>query len=554
MPVLSFLTQLAGATLLLLFAVRMVRTGIERAFGTSFQRLLTADRRAINLMPVGVLLAMVLQSSAAVALLVAGFSGTGALGFTKGLAIVLGGDLGSALLIVILSLKLNWLMPVLLTLGGILFLKTERRHLKQAGRIILGIAFILIALRFLREAVDPIRDSQILPALSSYLERDFLTAFLAGTALAFVMHSSVAVILMCVALVGVGALPVMVGVSLVLGANLGSAFLPVWLTRGMDRPCRRVPFANLALRGAAAILALFLVNNAPVLDLLPPLGPGATLVALHILFNTAVLSTLALAPLLETPLTALLPEHAPLASTAPHRRSHLDQTAISTPVTALACIRREVMRMAEVLSGMLAPVMALYDTFDKDQMRSIRDEDSVINKALDDIRLYAAALPHKEMSKVQMKELRSMMDYAIALEAAGDIVVKRLLPLAEEKASNKLRFSQNGRSELESIHQQVARNLTAATNVLVSDDVESARLLLEEKAEMARLERQSRKQHLKRLSAGDADSFGSSDIHLETAYSLKELNSWIVTVAHPILVREGQLLETRLSQELPTGS
>ena len=83
--------------------------------------------------------------------------------------------------------------------------------------------------------------------------------------------------------------------------------------------------------------------------------------------------------------------------------------------------------------------------------------------------------------------------------------------------------------------------------MLVSGDVESARALIEAKAKVAQLERASRKAHLKRLTAGEAESFASSDIHLETAYSLKELNSWIVTVAHPILFREGLLLDTRLA-------
>jgi len=71
--------------------------------------------------------------------------------------------------------------------------------------------------------------------------------------------------------------------------------------------------------------------------------------------------------------------------------------------------------------------------------------------------------------------------------------------------------------------------------------------LLEEKTEMARLERRTRKEHLKRLSAGVSESFASSDVHIETAYTLKEINSWVVTVAHPILLREGQLLDSRLA-------
>ena len=115
---------------------------------------------------------------------------------------VLGADLGSALLIQVLSFKLEWLVPFLLATGGAFFIKSDSRKLKQAGRIILGIAFILISLRFLRETMDPIRDSSFLPSIAGYLERDFVTAFIVGAVLAWVMHSSVAVILMCVTLGG----------------------------------------------------------------------------------------------------------------------------------------------------------------------------------------------------------------------------------------------------------------------------------------------------------------------------------------------------------------
>lgn len=82
--------------------------------------------------------------------------------------------------------------------------------------------------------------------------------------------------------------------------------------------------------------------------------------------------------------------------------------------------------------------------------------------------------------------------------------------------------------------------------MLVSDDLESARLLLEEKKECSARERSSRKKHLSRLQTGAQISFESSNIHLETLRALKDLNSQIATVAFPILLRGGQLLETRL--------
>ena len=72
MMIVTFLISIAGAMMLLLFAVRMVRTGIERSYGASFQRVLTGQRSHTQASLVGVALAVVLQSSAAIALLATG--------------------------------------------------------------------------------------------------------------------------------------------------------------------------------------------------------------------------------------------------------------------------------------------------------------------------------------------------------------------------------------------------------------------------------------------------------------------------------------------------
>lgn len=250
MAIVAFLIKLAGATMLLLYAVRMVRTRIERSCGASFQRVITRQRGYLQASVVGLIMAVVLQSSVAVALLSSGFAATGIFSFPTGLTIVLGGDLGSVLIIQFLSFRLDWLVPMLLAIGGYLFIKTESKKGRQLGRILMGVAFILISLHFLREAMDPIRDSAFLPAVADFLARDYITAFLAGAALPFVMHSSDVAILKCVTLVQIGAIPFAAGMSLVLGANFGSTFIPVWLTRGMPVSGRRVPFANLALRGS----------------------------------------------------------------------------------------------------------------------------------------------------------------------------------------------------------------------------------------------------------------------------------------------------------------
>lgn len=555
MAIVSFLVSLMGATMLLLFAVRMVRTGIERSYGASFQRVLTGQRSLSQASVVGVALAIVLQSSAAVALLTSGFAASGMLSFPIGLAIVLGGDLGSALIIQILSFKLDWLVPLLLAVGGYMFVKTEARKVRQLGRILMGVAFILISLRFLREAMDPIRDSAFLPAVAEYLARDYMTAFLVGAALAFVMHSSVAAILMCVTLVQIDAIPFAAGLSLVLGANFGSAFIPVWLSRGMTLSARRIPFANLVLRGTWAVITLFAANLALRSGALGDPQGGQMLVYAHLAFNASLLVlALPVCMSFQRVMERLMPdpaikENAEVATGLP--ASTLDLANIGPPTQALSSLKRELLRMSGLVEAMFRPVLGLYKSGDKDQIRAIQDLDVEVNACLSGIRSFVAAIPPEEFGKANAKVARDMVEYAIRLETAGDVVAKRLSVLAGEMGANGADFSNEGWMELTRMHESILANLCLASNVLISDDLESARLLSLEKTELKRAERDSRKRHLKRLQSGSTDSFETSDIHLETLRALREFNSHIAAIAYPILYLNGQLLETRLIEDMP---
>lgn len=553
MAIISFLFQLLGAVFLLLYAVRMVRTGIERAFGRSFRRAFTNSGGRIRSVFTGLCLAIVLQSSAAVTLLATGFAAAGLVALPVGLAIVLGADMGSALLIQLLSHRVDWLVPVLLTIGAGLFIKTERRGLRQAGRIILGIAFILISLQFLRETMDPIREANFLPALATYLERDAVTAFLAGAALAWLMHSSVAVILMCVTLVSVGAFPVTVGVSLVLGANLGSAMVPVWLTRTLPRPERRIAMTILVLRGGWAVVALALVGALPMPLETRDVHDGQVLILTHIAFNFAMLVFLPFLGWITGRAVSAMPDDpsGTLAEEADHR-SVLDPTLFGRPKLALACLRREVLRMLEMSANMFSQVQTIYATGDRTHGKAIIQQDRHMNRALDGVRRYAAEIDVSALDDTDVASLRELVEYAVALESAADVVIKRLVPRGLQKMADGMELSPEGAAELARLHDRVRANLPLASAVLLNEGTEGARLLLEEKETVNRQERQSRQRHLERLNAGSAQTFGSSNLHLETLRALKDFNSLIASVAYPILQRTGQLRDSRLI-EFPQG-
>lgn len=545
------LLHLAGATTLLIWAVRMVRTGVERGHGNALRRLLRRARG--NLMQevgAGTLIALLLQSSTAVAMLAAGFATSGILATGTGLAMMLGADLGSALVVQILSFDLDWLIPVLMVLGGGLFLQGARPEVRQTGRVLMGIALILLSLRLIGEATEPLRDSEMLPAVFAYLKSDYITAFLIGAVFTWLLHSSVAAILLFMTLALQAGIPVELGVSLMLGANVGGGLIAVGLTQASAVEARRITLGNLIFRAVAAVTALLAVHNFDLPIHLAGADVARQIVNLHLGFNLAlVLFCAPLTGLMTGLVERILPD-APADDTdmRAERVSALDRSVMNSPVRALACTTRELLRVGDMLELMLKPVMELYESGDPERIRQVQKMDKDVNRAHSEIKLYLAEMTGKEMRRKDAERSMELANFAISLEHVGDIISRGLMPLAQERADRKLQFSPEGWNELTDLHDRVTANMKLAMNVLVSGDYDSARRLVEEKERMRELERQSHQRHLARLQTRSEQSLETSGIHLETIRALKEINSLVTTVAYPILAEAGELLDSRLAE------
>lgn len=545
----GFLVQLAGAIMLLLYSTRMVRTGIERAAGpmlrTLFVKLAKGWGRSVV---AGVVGAILLQSSTAIALLVSSFAATGVVGIASALIIVLGADLGTALVVQFLSLDLYWLMPALLAVGGFMFLKMHTRMAKQLGRVVIGIALILLSLDMIGSASAPMREASWMPAVVEFMSKDLLISFFGGALLAFVFHSSVAAVLLFATFCAQSILPIEAGLPLVLGANAGGGLVAVWLSRGGKLPARHVTGANFLFRVAGGLVMLAVLFGVEI----PFERLGSTaerqLVNFHLLFNAALV--IVCLPLIRPVLAVmrgLIREDPETGLELLRPASALDQAVLKTPGPALASVIRELLRMSEIVEVMVTPVMDFFDVSNPEQVQRIRQLDKDVNRAHTDIKLYIAQLSQNELSSEEANRAVELTSVAISLERVGDIISKELLPLTIEKHRRGLEFSEAGWKELTALHARVITNMQLALNVLVSEDLDTARKLVEEKAVMRRLERESHDKHLARLGSGTPESRASSDMHLETIRALKEINSRFATFAYPTLERRGILLDSRLS-------
>jgi phosphate:Na+ symporter len=545
--------HLAGAVTLLLWAVRMVRTGVERAYGAGLERTLRkAQGNPLRAIGLGAAVAMLLQSSTAVGVLAAGFAASGLVEFGTALTLLLGADLGSALVVQVLSFNLAWLTPFLLISGGWMFLKGTRRNVRQTGRILVGIALILVSLKMVGESTVPLRESEMLPQIVGYLSADYFTSFILGALFTWFVHSSIASILLVASLAAQGLVPVELGIALVLGANFGAGLIAVGLTRASPPAARRVPAGNLVFRGAGAILALLLFSKVDLPIELAGSNAAGQIVMLHVLFNVViVLFCVPLTGLLEPVMIRLLPDAKVVAEPAgslANRVSALDRSVLHTPRLALASATRELLRMSEIIEVMLRPVMELYETGDKEKVKELRRLDQEVNKAHSDIKLYLAELNRSPMSAEEAQTSMILANFAINLEHVGDIIAKNLLKLVGERRDKQLTFSDEGWRELTDQHAQVMSNIQLALNVLISGDRQSARELIEEKDRMRDVELRSQDRHLRRLQGGTVESIETSEIHLETIRALKQINSLFSSIAYSILKESGDLLGSRLAK------
>jgi phosphate:Na+ symporter len=544
-----FILNMAGAAALLIWAVRLVRTGFERAFGGQLRlwlRRSTSNRFAAAFSGAGA--AVLLQSSTAVAMLMAGFMSAGAIGSMAGMAIVLGADLGSAVVALILNSRLMGVTPVLLLGGVLIFLRSSRRRLRQIGRIMIGLALVFLSLDLIRAASLPLVDSAGARGVMLYLANDPLSAFLLAAAFAWLVHSSVAAVLLFATLATQGALPPVAAFAMVLGANLGGAMIAFFLTLKSDVAVRRVIWANLGLRGGGAGLVLWaIVEGLVPFDILGT-NAGAQALHLHLLFNAALLVIcLPLAGPI-TRMASLLVQDAPNPDAAELHRTALDPAVQDQPARAYACAVRELVDMGSRIEIMMRQVLPLFENFDDGTAQKLEIALDHVERRSLDVRMYLAKVRNRETEDDIDTRAFELSATAINLEAGADMIARKAVDLARRKSLENLCFSADGWRELTDFHDIVLRNVQQGITVLMSEDVGLARELVEQKERIRNIASDLQSHHLERLRRGTAESIQTSAIHLELLRAFKSLNTSFAMIGYPLLRKRGELLDSRLTE------
>ena len=530
------LLDLMGGVALLLWGLHMVQSGVLRAFGPELRRFLSRTlQNRLAAFAAGTGLTSLLQSSTATGLMVASFVNEGVIALVPALAIMLGANVGTTLIVQVLSFNVSAAAPFLFVIGLVAFRSGGRTRLKDMGRVAIGLGLMLLALHILIDTLAPAEEAPSVRALLKLVTSDPIFCVLIAAVLTWAAHSSVATVLLTMSLAFSQFVTPPAALALVLGANLGSAINPVLegAQRG-DPASYRLPLGNLLNRLIGVGIALpFLPDIVGMAQRFEPNMARMT-AEFHIGFNVAL--AIIFLPLLD-PLATLLVKLLPDRKTSvdPAAPRYLDESALDTPSLALANAARETLRMGDTVEAMLKQVMTALMTNNRTLVSEVARMDNIVDSLDEAIKLYLTKLTRSNLDDSEAKRAMDILSFSINLEHVGDIIEKNLSELAAKKIKRNVQFSDDGAAEIDEFHRRILENLRLSFGVFMSGDVAGARKLVAEKSQLRSVELTAAERHLERLREGRPETLETTSLHLDVLRDLKRINSHICSVAYPAL-------------------
>jgi len=547
MSELRLLVHLAGEAALLLWGLHMVQSGVERAFGGKLQamlgRAMAGPGRAL-LAGLGVTAA--LQSSTATALMIAGFASAGAVALVPALAAMLGANVGTALIVQLLSFDASWLSPLLILLGVVAFRKASRTQIRDIGRAGIGLGLMLLALHMMVGTLAPVESSPAFARVLMELADHPVIVLLLAAAIAWAAHSSIAGVLFVASLAGSGVLGAEAALAMVAGANFGSAINPLLQGgRPGDRARLRLPVGNLLNRALGCVLVIAFLPVVTGWMTALDAAPVRLVANAHLAFNlaTSALFLPLLGPLAWA-LRRLLPDRPELDEAAPR---YLDSGATGVPSVAMANAQREVLRIADVLERMLDASARAFDAEDRDAAKTLAEMDDVVDRLHRAVLAYLAAIPAEGLGETDTRRLVEIQSFAIALEHAADVLTRDVARHATKRVRRGVVLGAEDRRDLTELHEALRGQLRLAVAVFMVEDAEAARRLVRAKEELRGTERGAARRAAMAAPLPLGEPGATPGFVLDAIRDLRRVGGHLAAVAHPLLERRGELLSSRLA-------
>lgn len=497
----------------MLWGIRLVRTGIMRAFGGSLRVALGNSLNGrLPSFVAGLGITVVLQSSTATALIISSFAARGLVTTTVALAVMLGADVGTSIAAQILSFNPTWIAYVAVFVGVMLHGRSTVYVRRQIGRALLGLGLVLLALSLVRAASEPLRQSEVLGFVFATLEGEVLLTVFLTAILTWLVHSSLAVVLLISAMSASGVVPVGTGLVMVLGANVGGTIPPILATLQARGPGQHAAIGNACFKLTATLLVLPFFPM--IIDQIAQFSDEEKIMLhAHLGFNCLV--ALLFLPWVGS--AARIVEHV-FPNTLPQgfepTTKYLDRDLLSSPALALTSATRELYRINEYIEDSLARLTDSISSKAALDLEAIQANQDRVTMITEEVKLFLTEISREEISDADSKTVMNLFLLTTNLWYVSDLVANAAEQFGATSDAE-TRFSTQGESELLAILEVIRKGLHVALSAALQNDDKVRKTIQKQRKELEKLVDNSRSSHFDRLEARDFAAINTTSLHNE---------------------------------------
>tara|TARA_B100001989_G_scaffold236957_1_gene199233 strand:+ start:690 stop:2333 length:1644 start_codon:yes stop_codon:yes gene_type:complete len=531
------LLNIIGAVALMLWGTRMVKNGFTRAYATNLQKVIAQNtNNRVKAFFAGLGVTAVLQSSTATALVVSSFASKNLIGTAAGLSVMIGADVSTTLVAQVLTFDLSWLIPTFLLVGVTMHHFYEHKgRKKHLARAFIGLGIILLSLSLIKQTALPLGQSETLPLILKPLESEPLIAIIFAALMTWLLHSSLAAVLIISSFAASGLVSIHLGLLLVLGANLGGAFIAFFMTFKMGQRPKRITGGNMIMRASSVLVMIPFIDV--FADFFSDLGVAGSreIVHFHTFFN--IILALAFLPFV-TVVSKLCHNLFPTSEEPENKEQkplYLDSSSLESPTIALAGAARETLRIAEIVEEMFAASMMALRKDDLQALNRIHKLEKQVDLIQHEIKIFLTRLSEESLDPKESDRFVQILSFSTSLEHIGDVIDVSISELIKSKIDNRVRFSPEGFQEIIEFHQIILKNMQIAQAIFMSEDPKLARDLVEGKAAVRKAASKSTQKHFQRLREGLPDAISTSSLHTDLIRDYRRVNSYVTNVAYSIL-------------------
>ncbi|MBI2083446.1 MAG: Na/Pi cotransporter family protein [Deltaproteobacteria bacterium] len=533
-----------GAIAIFIYGIRQSRAGLQLLAGNQLRSIISSltENRFSSLLT-GIVVTFILQSSAATTVMLVGLSANATISLIQAMGVILGADIGSTFVVVLLSLRgVADYALILLILGVLIDLFSKSKKTRYISMLFVGFGLVFFGMQLMIRTTSPLRESHLLQEIFSLLTLRPWYTFIGAVLFTAFAQNAATTLGLSIAMAFSGLIDLSQAIPIVLGANVGTCMPSLLASVGSTRPAKQVALSHLVFKTTGAMICMVFVTHlhsffAKGSFWLHGVNTNIAIqIALaHLLFN--LILSLSFLPFIKQGawvVRKLIPE--PLVPQDEiFRPKYLELRALETPVLAFANVKREILRMAEIACEMYQNVLKVFETDDLDLIKYIEDQDDKVDLLDREIKLFLAKISQESLTPEQANMQLSLLAIVSDLEEIGDIINKNILELAQKKIIKNRHFSKEGWQEICDFHSKVSENFQIAISTITTEDETLARKVARHEKRLVEIEAKYREAHLQRLHRGLKETIETSSIHLDLLSNFRRVNTKLYAIVRAAL-------------------